>query len=81
MFARNMNLSFIDSLPTECTDIDSFLRDRDFECEKEDGCDSVRWSIYYREFKRDSSNAMIRIVLRFELSSIRDGRGFRMETY
>ena len=63
-----MNLSFIDSLPTECTEIDTFLRDRNFECEEEDTCDSVRWSLYYREFKRDSSNAMIRIVLRFELS-------------
>lgn len=63
-----MNLSFIDSLPSECTEIDSFLRDRDFECEEEDTCDSVRWRIYYREFKRDSSNAMIRVVLRFELS-------------
>lgn len=63
-----MNLSFIDSLPTECTEIDSFLRDRDFECEEEETCDSVRWTYYYREFKRHSSNVLIRAVLRFELS-------------
>jgi hypothetical protein len=63
-----MNLSFIDSLPTEYTEIDSFLRDRDFECEEEDTCDSVRWVLYHREFKKESSNALIRVVLRFELS-------------
>jgi len=63
-----MNLSFIDSLPTEYTEIDSFLRDRDFTCDEEDTCDSVRWVLYYREFKRDSSNVLIRVVLRFELS-------------
>lgn len=63
-----MNLSFSDSLPTEYTEIDSFLRDRHFECEEEDSCDSVRWVHYYREFKKDSSNALIRLVLRFELS-------------
>jgi hypothetical protein len=65
---EQMNLSFIDSLPTEYTEIDSFLRDRDFACDEEDTCDSVRWVLYYREFKRDSSNILIRVVLRFELS-------------
>jgi hypothetical protein len=63
-----MNISFIDSLPSNCTEIDSFLRDRDFEREEEDTCDTVRWVCYYREFKRDSTNALIRVVLRFELS-------------
>jgi hypothetical protein len=63
-----MNMSFIDSLPAECTEIDTFLRDCHFECEEEETCDSVRWVYYYREFKRDSSNALIRVVLRFELS-------------
>ncbi len=63
-----MNLSFIDSLPTKYTEIDSFLRDRDFECDEEESCDSVRWVHYYRDFKKDSSNVMIRVVLRFELA-------------
>ena len=63
-----MNYSFIESLPRQYTEIDSFLRDQDFECKEQNTCDSVRWELYYREFKKDSSNTMIRIVLRFELS-------------
>lgn len=63
-----MKISFIDSLPSNCTELDSFLRDRTFECEEENTTDCVRWLCYYREFKKDSTNALIRVVLRFELS-------------
>jgi len=59
-----MNITFIDSIPSGCTKIDSFLRNKGFSREEEETTDCLRWWYYYKQF---SSNAIIRIVLRFEL--------------
>lgn len=62
-----MNYTFIDSLPSSNTEIDSFLRDKGYTCDEEETSDCVRWVYYYKKFKQDSSNVIIRVVLRFEL--------------
>jgi hypothetical protein len=62
-----MNISFADSLPSECTKIDAFLRGKGFACMEEDSADTVRWHYYYTDIKKGNSNILIRITLRFEL--------------
>lgn len=62
-------------LPGGCMEIDTFLRNEGFCCEEEDSTDSSRWRWYQKEFRQYDSNAMLRLVIRFELT-ITDGGGY-----
>ena len=62
-----MSISFADSLPSECTKIDAFLRGKGFACEEEESTDTVRWQYYYTDIKKYNTNVLIRVTLRFEL--------------
>jgi hypothetical protein len=63
-----MNLSFIDSLPDTHEEVDALLKAEDFLYSEQNTCDSTRWCYYSREFRKDCSNVMIRLVLRFEIA-------------
>jgi hypothetical protein len=65
--SKKMSIIFSDSLPTRSSDIDSLLRENDFEYEEEDSCDSCRWCEYSREIQSSRSNIRFIIILRFEL--------------
>lgn len=62
-----MSASFRDSLPSTCTDIDTFLRDEGFSCVENVTRDSNAWVYYFKELRKSCTNVMIRVVLRFEL--------------
>lgn len=56
-------------LPEECTEIDTFLRKEGFKC-KEPESDGVQYSrrrYYTKDFRKEDSNLMLRVVIRFEL--------------
>jgi hypothetical protein len=54
-------------LPEGCVEIDTFLRKEGFECEEEHTTDCCRGTWYFKEFRKSDSNAMLRLVIRFEL--------------
>ena len=62
-----MNISFTDSLPSEYSKIDAFLRNKGFACEEEDSTDTARWHYYYTDIKKGNTNILIRVTLRFEM--------------
>lgn len=55
-----------------CIQTDNFFRKQGFTCREENTTDPTRLNDYEMEFRRDDSNVMFRLVIRFELS-ISDG--------
>ncbi len=51
-----------------CIETDNFLRKEGFTCREEDSTDCCRLNDYEKEFRRDNSNVMFRLVIRFEMS-------------
>ena len=63
-----MSHSFMDSLPEGTEAVDTFLREKGYDCVEENTADSNRWRYYIKRFEKYNTNMRIDLVLRFELS-------------
>ena len=56
-----------DCLPSSRTDLDTFLRNKGFDCKEEFSAETSRWVWYFIKIEKPHSNILFHVVIRFEL--------------
>ncbi|ADE54191.1 hypothetical protein [Coraliomargarita akajimensis] len=70
----------LEGLPEGTIAIDTFLRSEGFNCVEDESSESNRWRSYLIEVSDSTTNALLRIRLRFELT-VSDGIGSYDDTH